>query len=160
MKSWASALRAASPPVWLHVRLAVGDVVAHRVVEEDGLLRHLGNLAAQRAERQVAQVVAVDENAARSHVEEARNQVDQRGLARAAGAHQRQHFAGAHLQIDVVQNLVLALFGRVGKAHIFKRTELLKALQRNARGRSFTSSLASKKPKIEGEAPMACWKLL
>ena len=69
------------------------------------------NLAAQRGKREVAHIVAVDQDAARSHVEEARNQVDQRRFARAARPHQRQHFAGAHLEIDVVQNLVLALFG-------------------------------------------------
>ncbi len=121
MKSWARALlRRLFHQRVLHVRLAVGNVVAHRVVEENRLLRHLRHLAAQRAQRQVAQVVAVDQDAPRGHIEEARNQVDQRRLARAARPHQRQHLAGLHLQIDVVQNLMLALFGRVGEAHILK----------------------------------------
>ena len=37
------------------------------------------------------------------HVVEARHQVRQRGLARAAGAHQRHHFAGLHLQVERLQ---------------------------------------------------------
>ena len=48
----------------LRVRLAVSDVVVHRVVEEDGLLRDLRHLAPQRGQRQIAQVVAVNQNAA------------------------------------------------------------------------------------------------
>ena len=55
-----------------------------------------------------------------SYIEEARNQVDQRGFSRAAGADQRQHLAGLHIQIDVVQDLVFAFFGGVGKADILK----------------------------------------
>ena len=116
----------------LHIGLAVGNVVAHRVVEENSLLRHLRYLPAQRAERQIAKVEAVNENAARSDVKEARNQVGQGGLAGSAGADQRQHFAGPHLQVDVVQNLVLAFFRRVGKAHIFKADVALEFLQRDS----------------------------
>jgi hypothetical protein len=44
--------------------------------------------------------------------------------------HQCEHFAGPHLHIDVVQNLVLALFCGVGKAHILKADALLKFLHR------------------------------
>ena len=76
----------------LHLRLSVGNVVAHRVVEEDRLLRHLRHLAAQRTKRQIVQVVAVDENGARCDIEEARNQVDQRRFARPARPHQRKNF--------------------------------------------------------------------
>ncbi len=121
MKSWARALRAAcSTSACLHIRLAVSDVVAHRVVEKDGFLRDLRNLAAQRAESQLANVVTIDENAARRDVEEARNQIDQRRLSGAARSHQRQHLAGVHIKIDVVQNLVLALFGRIGEPHVLE----------------------------------------
>ena len=135
MKSWARALRAASSTSrGLRLRLAVGDVVAHRVVEEDGLLRHLGNLAAQaRPACRSRMSWPSMRMRARGHVKEARNQVDQRGFARAAGPHDRQHLAGAHFEIHVVQNLVLALFGRVGKAHVLKLDGLLKALQRGQR---------------------------
>src|ERR1039458_2293553 len=105
------AARRSSDLVEVNLRLAVGDVVAHRIVEENRLLRDLGDLAAQRTQRELAQVASVDENAAAGDVEEARNQVCQRGLAGATGADQRQHLAGAQLKIDVVQNLVFALFG-------------------------------------------------
>ena len=40
------------------------------------------------------------------HVVEARDQVRQRGLARAAGSHQGHHFPGLHLQIDAIENQV------------------------------------------------------
>ncbi len=63
------------------------------------------------------------------HIEEARNQVDQRGFSRAAGAYERQHFAGLDFEIDVVQNLVFAFFSRVGKAYVLKWNGVLKALQ-------------------------------
>ncbi len=109
------------------VRLSVGNVVVHRVVEENRLLRHLRHLAAQRSQRQIAQIVAVDQNAARGHIEESRNQIDQRGFARAARPDHGQHFAGVHLEIDVMKNLVLALVGRVGESHILKFDGLAKA---------------------------------
>ena len=78
MKSWASAALAASITRSGDVRLAVGDVVADGVVEEDGLLGDLADLSAERAETHVAKVVAVDEDTAGSHVEEARNEIDHR----------------------------------------------------------------------------------
>ena len=46
------------------VGLAVGDVVAHGVVEQDGLLRDFADLLAQRGDGDVAEIVAVDEDAA------------------------------------------------------------------------------------------------
>ena len=54
----------------LDVRLTVGDVVVHGVVEEDGLLRDLRHLAAQRGQGEIAQIVAVNENAAGGDIEE------------------------------------------------------------------------------------------
>ena len=51
-------------------------------------------LAAQLVEVVVAQVVAVEQDAALVGVVEARQQLHQRGLAGAVLAHQRQHLAG------------------------------------------------------------------
>src|SRR5208337_5039570 len=89
-------------------------------------LRDLRHLAPQRGQSQFAHVVAVDENASRSDVEKARNQIDQRGLARAAGPDQGEHFAGVHFKIDVMKNLVLALFAGVGESYVLKLDGLAK----------------------------------
>ena len=105
--------------------------MVHRVVEEDGLLRHLRHLPPQRGQRQIAQIVAVDQNAARSHVEEARNQIHQRRFSCPAGPNDGKHLAGIHLKIDVVKNLVLALFGRVRESHILKSDRLAEARERD-----------------------------
>ena len=94
--------------------------------------------------------MAVDENAAAGNVEEARNQVGESGLACAAGAYQRQHFAGAQLKIDVVQNLVFALGGRVGKADVLKLDGLRKAFQRNSVMPLFYIILGVKKAEDRG----------
>ena len=106
MKSWArAALGGCDHGAVGNVRLSVGDVVAHGVVEQDGVLGDDADLPPQRGQRDVAHVVAVDQDAAAAHVEEARDQVHQRALAGAARAHDGQHLALLHLQVDVAQTL-------------------------------------------------------
>ncbi len=106
MKSCARAARAAASTCFQrNVRLAVGDVVAHGVVEQHRLLRDDSDLRAQGCQSHVANVVAIDQQASRGDVEEARNQMDQRALARAAGADDGQHLAVLDFEIDVVQDL-------------------------------------------------------
>ena len=78
--------------------------------------------------------MTVDEDAARGHVEEARNEVDQRGFARAAGADKRQHFAGVHLEIDVMQNLMLAFFGASRRSPHSQTGRIVEAMQASRRG--------------------------
>ena len=53
---------------------SVGDVGPHRVGEEEALLEHDADLAAQRVQRDVAHVVPVDEDGAAVGVVEARDQ--------------------------------------------------------------------------------------
>ena len=88
--------------------LAVGpgeaDVVEDGAAEEERLLRHDGQLLAQRALRDVAHVVAVDEDLARLRVVEAGEQLDDCGLAGAGGADERDGPAGRDDQVDVVQH--------------------------------------------------------
>ena len=74
---------------------AVGDVARDGVVEQHRLLRHDADLRAQRRERHVADVDAVDEDGPAGHVVEPRNQVDQRRLSRAAQPDDRDHLPGA-----------------------------------------------------------------
>ncbi len=90
---------------------AEGDVLADGGGEEGRLLQHDPDLLAQRLQRHVADVVAVDGDAAVGGVIEARDQVDDRGLARAGRAQQGDHLAGLGLQRDVVQHLMVAEVG-------------------------------------------------
>ena len=84
--------------------LSIGDVVAQSVIEQHRLLRDYADLRAQRGQRGVAHVASIDQQASGGHVKEARDQVHQRALARAARSHHRHHFSGPHFEIDVAQN--------------------------------------------------------
>ena len=88
---------------------AVGDVVAHRVVEQDDLLGDEADLAAQRRQGHVAHVAAVDEQRPLGHVVETRQQVHQARLAGAARPDQRHDRAGGDDQIDPPQDGRLAV---------------------------------------------------
>ena len=65
------------------------DVVGERVGEQERLLRHEADRAAQRRERDVADVDAVDEHRAGRRIVQPREQGDQRRLARAGDADER-----------------------------------------------------------------------
>ena len=67
---------------------AVEDVVAHRAVQQRGVLRHHADLRPQAVLRDVGDVLAVDQDAARLQVVEAQQQVDERRLAGAGAADQ------------------------------------------------------------------------
>ena len=97
-----------------HFRLAVSDVVAHGVIEEDGLLRDLGDLLAERWKREFANVVTVNENAAGGYIKEARDEIDECGFAGAAGADESEDFTGADFEIDTMSFLPLVLERRIG----------------------------------------------
>jgi hypothetical protein len=103
-------------PRLVHVVEAVGDVGAHRVVEEHRLLRDESDLAAQAFERRVLHVDAVDQHGAFRHVVEPRQQVDERRLARPARAHDRDHLARPRLEADVAERRPVAV--RVAEAHL------------------------------------------
>ncbi len=79
-----------------------------------------------------------------------------RGLSRAAAAHDRQHLAGLHLQVDALQHLACIFPIAVGEAHVFKADRVVKAASLRACGFSRTSSLASMNLKTDSEAPSAC----
>ena len=75
-------------------RVAAADVVGHRVVEDQVVLQHDGDLRPQRIERHPAQVVLVDADLAGGRVEEARDQVNQGVLLQVVGADQADALAG------------------------------------------------------------------
>ena len=83
------------------VLFAVADVLRDGAGEEDRLLRHEADLRAQLLLRHLAHVHAVHQDAAAVDVVEARNQVDQGGLARAGAADDRGHLARAAPERDI-----------------------------------------------------------
>ena len=84
--------------------LAVGDIVPHRIVEQHRLLRDNPDLRSQRLQRHIPHIVVVNQNPPAADVKEARDQVHQCALARAARSHHRQHLSHLHFQIDVMQH--------------------------------------------------------
>ena len=117
------------------VDAAERDVVADRAAEQERLLGHDPHLRAQRGRRHVAQVVAVDEDAAGGRVVEARDELGQRRLAGAGRADQRDRLAGRHGQVDVAQRLALA----VGEDDVIERdlaAQPRQLVRRRRRGRA------------------------
>ena len=104
MKSWARAARRRR----LHLGVgraepAVADVVADRRREQQRLLRHDADLAAQRGQRDVADVDAVDGDPPGGDVVEPGEQVEHRRLAGAGLADERDLLAAAHHDVDAVE---------------------------------------------------------
>src|SRR5205823_7018294 len=79
------------------------DVLAERDGEEERLLRYVSHGAAELLERPPPDVDAIDEDLALLHIEEARDQVHDGGLAGARRSDDRERPAGGHLEGDVVQ---------------------------------------------------------
>jgi len=80
------------------LRPAKPDVVGDRAAEEMHVLRHQGDLAAQRLERQVADVAAGNADAALLRVPEAHHEIGAGGFARPRGADDL--LSRAYLKID------------------------------------------------------------
>src|SRR5439155_9823846 len=98
---------------------AVGDIGVDRVVEEHDVLAHEGDVRAQAGERQLLEVVAVEQDAPGGGRVKARQEVDERRLAAAGAAHQRHRLARPNLQVDVGERGLVAR--RVGEADPFVR---------------------------------------
>ena len=86
------------------IQPSVTEVLGDRPLKQDRVLQHDRDLLAQRSHTVIPHVDAVDEHAARSRVVKPRNQTDERRLARARQANQRDHFAGLGREVDVVQD--------------------------------------------------------
>ena len=86
------------------VEPAVAQVVGDGAREQHRLLRHDRDLLAQRADAVCADVHAVDQHAAGGRVVKARDQADERRLARAGQTDERDHLAGLGREVDVVQH--------------------------------------------------------
>ena len=105
MKSCAPAARAArSTSATRRVRTTVRDVVVHGVREQEAVLEHDADVAAERVEGDVAYVDAVDGDRAVLHVVEAGEQQADRRLPRAGRTDQGDGLAGRDVQREVTQH--------------------------------------------------------
>ena len=136
------------------VRRPVGDVGGDRVVEEHGLLRHDADLRAQRRQRHVADVHAVDENRPARDVVEPRQQVDQRRLAGAAAADDGDHLAGLDVERHAAQDARLAVL--VAEADVAELDRRRNGAIAGAPARSFTSVWVSSMSKMRSDAAIVC----
>ena len=90
----------------------------------------------------VAQVVPVDEHAARRRVVEARHELGERRLAGAGRADQRHGLPGRHRQVDVRAAPTVVLGRRVGERHVVE-----------ARSRRARAAARSRPARRRGRAP-------
>src|SRR5215470_7465100 len=85
-------------------RVAIGDVVAHRSPEENGVLQHEADMLAHSVKLIVADIHAVDLYASSVRIIEPRDQTYDRGLAAARGANDTDHLAGLDSEADIPQH--------------------------------------------------------
>ncbi len=93
------------------VRLAEGDVLPDGHREDEDVLKHDADLAPQRAEGDVADIVPVDQDPALGDVVEAGHQLGEGGLTRAHEPHEGDLLPRPDAQGDVPQRLLGALVG-------------------------------------------------
>ena len=95
------------------VETSVADVVGDGAAEEDGLLRHQRDLAAQRTQPVARRVDAVDEDAAALVLVQPRDEVRGGGLAGAGGADEGDELAGSGLEAHAAEHGPARLVGEV-----------------------------------------------
>src|SRR5262245_21410390 len=84
-------------------RIAAADVVRHRVVEDEVVLKHDGDLHAQRVERHPAQVLAVDADLAGIGIEEARDEIDKGVFLHVLRADESDALARLDAEVNAVE---------------------------------------------------------
>ncbi|MPM25386.1 hypothetical protein SDC9_71877 [bioreactor metagenome] len=90
---------------------AIGDVVADRIVEQHGVLRHHADRVVQALLGDVAEVLPVDPDRAAGDVVEAEEKPPDRRLARARGADQCHALPRRHGQRDPLQDRPVRVIG-------------------------------------------------
>ncbi len=111
---------------------AVADVLHHARAEQIRLLQHQAEHPAQLGLPHVAQIHAVDLDRAIVDLVEAREQVDDRGLARTGRADERDALTGPSVERHVVDDLRA---GHVAERDVIERDVALHRRGRPARGR-------------------------
>ncbi len=92
---------------------ALRDIVGDGFVEQERLLCHERNMFAQRGERDVADVLSVDGNGAAIDIVKAQQQIEQRGLARAGWANERDLLTRLHIQRNGFQRQPIGVVGKI-----------------------------------------------
>ena len=115
--AWADLCRRLRSPLSVRVRASVGDVFPDGPVQQQHMLGHQTDLAAQAGDAHAADVGPVDDNAARVRVCEAHQQVDDGALARAVLPRDGDGLPRLNLQIDAREDL---LPSRIGEVHILQ----------------------------------------
>src|SRR5579875_3522999 len=80
-------------------------MLSDRPGEQEALLRHVAQVRAELLDVEAAHVMAIDADAAGIDVVEARQQLDERRLAGAGLADERDGLPGRDAQIDAAQRL-------------------------------------------------------
>ena len=118
----------------LGLRIGVGDVAIDAVVEQEDILLNQANRVAQRIERDVANILAVERDPPARHVVEARDQQRERRFPGAGGTDNAQRLAGSDAERNIVQGRRRLCLRIVGEADRF---EPQSALPRDQGQRSF-----------------------
>ena len=95
---------------------AVAYVVDHRAGEEMHVLLHHADVSAQRVQRVLAHVLAVEEDSPGRDFVKAGDKTAQRAFAAAGRPDQSHAFAGGHVQVDVREYVFMPFL--VGKADV------------------------------------------
>ena len=85
------------------------NILAHRAVEQENVLIHETDEITIARQRELANVHAVQEDAAGGRLHEPRDEVHRRRFSRAAGADERDRFAGSNLEIETTQHLTIVV---------------------------------------------------
>ena len=79
----------------------VGNIAPHRIIEQEGVLSHDGNLAAQRGQRHFMNVVSIDADPPGDDIEKTRNQGRQTTLSSTTASHQSHDLPPLNIQVDI-----------------------------------------------------------
>ena len=106
------------------VGMAKGDVGCNRVREEEVLLEDHADLLAERLQWQRAHIVPVEQDATVAGVVEARDEREERGLARPRGTSDGDALPGLSHKVHILKyrGVLVVLEGDVIKAHAAKET--------------------------------------
>ena len=109
---------------------AIENVVAHRAVQQRGVLRDHADVLAQAVLRDAGDVLAVDHDAPRLHVVEAQQQVDEGRLAGAGAADHADLLARADAQLQPLDHRAVRAGGVVGEGDVIEHDLAMRHRQR------------------------------
>ena len=93
------------------IRPSVADIFHDRALEDEGLLHQYADFLSQGLQRHFPDIMPVDAHTSLLHIIEPGQHVDDRGLARAGGAHEGDRLAGLHMQVKMLEHVGVLLVG-------------------------------------------------